>query len=505
MIDKRILRPLKHAEFDYWKAQHLLNRAGFGGTPAQARALADMGIKDAVDYIVNYESIEFDEVLPTEFDGTIMQPLTESERREFAQARQNGNEEVVERFRRMRQQRQGADRRQHGDMQEWWLKRMITTPRPLEEKMTLFWHGHFATGYRTIENSYDMFQQNQFFRRNATGNFAELVYGIIRDPAMLRYLNNNQNRKSAPNENLARELMELFVLGEGNAYTERDIKEGARALTGYTYRFDNNAGCHVAYFNNGQHDASAKRILGKRGPWDGVDFCRIILQNQYASQFMAWKLYRFFVNDLPGEPDQTSQQFIMSLAKLMRDSNYDIKPLLSTLFRSAHFYDNANTASLIKSPTQLMVQAVRSLHTPVRSLRALVSAGDLMGQSLFMPPSVKGWDGGRAWINTSTLYVRQNILVYLLTGKRPNTFEWEVNGDAFDAAHLVADLRQADGNIRPEDAVPYLLRFAFGTEPEAERVTTLLEFVNGHGGKLDNDMLIALLSLITAMPEYQLS
>src|SRR5262249_24707512 len=152
--------------------------------------------------------------------------------------RQRGDEAALERYRNEVQRRQQADRQQMRRLQLWWLQRMIETPRPLEEKLTLFWYGHFATSYRSVEDSYNLFLQNQFFRANAAGSFADLVFGIIRDPAMLAYLNNNQNNRAKPNENLARELMELFTLGEGHGYTESDIKNGARALTGFT--FDDN-------------------------------------------------------------------------------------------------------------------------------------------------------------------------------------------------------------------------------------------------------------------------
>lgn len=498
------LRPIRSGDFDFWKAHHLLNRAGFGGTPAQARALVEMGLDKAVDYIVNYEKCDFEEVRADAFDGTIMRPPTAEERRAIEAARRSGDEAAVEQLQRERQRRQEADRRQHRSMQEWWLKRMIRTSRPLEEKMTLFWHGHFATGYRTIENSYDMFQQNQFFRANATGNFANLVYGIIRDPAMLRYLNNNQNRRNAPNENLARELMELFTLGEGNDYTEQDIKEGARALTGYTYRYNEQLGRNEFFFDQNEHDTGPKRILGKVGTFDGVDFCRLILSREVCSRFICGKLYKFFVNDMPGPPGRDVEQFIGRLARLMRDSKYELKPVLTTLFKSEHFYDPRNTAALIKSPVQLIVQAIRSLYTPARDVAALNSAADLMGQDLFMPPSVKGWDGGRAWINTSTLFIRQNLLVYLLTGRRPNLYEWQASTDSYDATHLVSHLRSAEGDIKLEDAAIYLLRFALGAEPESQRVRTLTDFVSSNGNRVTNDMIIAMLSLITAMPEYQL-
>jgi uncharacterized protein (DUF1800 family) len=493
------LKPLNPQDFDYWKAVHLLNRAGFGGTPAQARALTNMGLDAAVDYIVDYEKVDAPPVAEDEFDKDIMRPANAEERMEVEQARRSRNEALLEKYRQEREQRQMADRRQMAQIQKWWLRRIIETPRPLEEKMTLFWHGHFATGYRSIEDSYHMFQQNQFFRANATGSFADLVYGIIRDPAMLRYLNNDQNRKEKPNENLARELMELFTLGEGNLYNERDIKEGARALTGYTFEDD------LFVFREQMHDKDDKNILGQKGKWDGVDFCRIILSTKTPSEFICWKLYRYLVSDLPGDPDKDRQGFIVKWAREFRDNNYQIKPLLKTLFKSAHFYDEANRAALIKNPVQLIVQAIRSLHTPARNLAALASAADLMGQNIFFPPSVKGWDGGRAWINTSTLFVRQNLMIYLLTGRRPDAYEWQADGRDYDPTHLVDHLtEQPAGEADVQHIIKYLLRFALGTQPHEERVQTLVKFVNDNGGVIDKPMLVALLSLIAAMPEYQL-
>src|SRR5688572_5725370 len=277
------LKELKPQEFDYWKAQHLLNRAGFGGTPEQVRGLAAMGLDGAVDYIVDYEKVPATPIKPDEFDTDIMCPADAEDRAEFAAARRRGDEKTLEMYRQERQRRQMEDRQQMGRIQRWWIKRLIETPRPLEEKLTLFWHGHFATGYRAIEDSYHMFQQNQFLRANATGSFAELVYGVVRDPAMLRYLNNDQNRKEKPNENLARELMELFTLGEGNLYSENDIKEGARALTGFTFEDD------AFVFRAQMHDTGNKTILGQKGNWDGIDFCKIILSTKTPSEFICWK------------------------------------------------------------------------------------------------------------------------------------------------------------------------------------------------------------------------
>jgi len=493
------LRPLRPRDFDFWKAMHLLNRAGFGGTPSQAQALVSLGLDAAVDYVVDFGRLPAPDLADAvEFDKDIMRPPTADERAEARRARQANDEVALERIQAERNRRTSLDRRQMAAMQRWWLRRMIETGRPLEEKMTLFWHGHFATGFRTVEDSWHMFLQNALFRQHAVGSFRALCHGIIRDPAMLRYLDNHLNRRQAPNENLARELMELFILGEGNDYTEQDIKEAARALTGYTFDDDDFA------FNRQQHDTGSKRILGRTGNFDGDDLVSILLSRPVASEFICFKLYRFFVNDLPGTPPRETQQFITRLARNFREGDYELRPLLRTLFRSEHFYHPDNAASLIKSPTQLVVQALRTLRTPARDLTALVSALDLMGQNLFQPPNVKGWTGGRSWINTSTMFVRQNILVYLLTGRRPGSYPWQEDGSVYDPTFLLDHLEGTLGTASTTDAITYLLRLNLGTEPHGSRVDEVVSFVDQHGGRLDRDRLVATLSLVTAMPEYQL-
>jgi uncharacterized protein (DUF1800 family) len=493
------LKALPSDQFEYWKAHHLLNRAGFGGTPSQARALADMGLDAAVDYIVDFEKSPAvdDAAQLKEFSADIMQPPSQEMQAQIQAARRSKDEAALERYQKERQKREQADRGQIAQMQKWWLKRIIETGRPLEEKMTLFWHGHFATGYRTIEDSWHILMQNQLFRKHAVGNFADLVFSIIRDPAMLKYLDNDENRRQSPNENLARELMELFVLGEGNEYSEKDIKEGARALTGYTFDDDQ------FVFRENQHDSTPKTILGKSAD-NGDDFVKIILSRKVTSEFICLKLYRYFVNDLPGTPPKATQSFITELAELMRKKDYDLKPVMKTLFKSEHFYDDANIAALIKNPVQLVVQSVRSLRTPTRQLSALVSACDLMGQNIFYPPSVKGWDGGRAWINTSTLFVRQNVLIYLLTGRRPDQYDWQAETSVCDLTHLLAHMPQWTSAESVDEAAKYLLRFGLGREPHPDRVKNLTEFIRQHGNKLDNDRLVGAMALITAMPEYQL-
>ena len=492
------LKPLPEKAFDYSAAVHLLNRAGFGGTPSQARALADMGLNKAVDQLVKYESQPVEPVKADLFDNSIMSPPTDEQREAARKARQNNDEEALAALQRERNRKQAEDRKQIAELQKWWIKRMIETPRPLEEKMTLFFHGHFATGYRTIEDSFHMYQQNQLFRKFATGNFAQLAHRIIRDPAMLKYLDNDENQKSKPNENLARELMELFTLGEGRGYTEDDIKAGALALTGYTFKDD------TFYFNNNNHDTSTKNIMGKSGQFDGDGFLDVILARNECAEFMAGKLFRFFVNDSSGDLSKEQKAFILAMANKLRASKYELKPLLDAVFSSAYFYSAQNRGAIIKSPIQLTVQAVRSLRTPVRELSALASATDLMGQNVFFPPNVKGWDGGRSWINTSTLFIRQNVLVYLLTGRKPDMYEWQASDIPFDATHLVDHLRQPDGSVDMASGIEYLLRFNLAQSPSPLRLQQVMTFAKSRGERLDNDRIIAVLALTTAMPEYQL-
>ncbi len=495
------LRPLPPRSFDYRQAQHLLNRAGFGGTPAQVRGLAGLGVEGAVEHVVDFHDAGALAAASGGFDRDIMRPPEEAQRKNLRRARMAGDEETLSALRRMRQEAQQADRRQMAGIQRWWLARMIETPRPLEEKMTLFWHGHFATNYRAIEDSYHMFAQNQLFRAHATGNFKGLSHAIIRDPAMLRYLNNDQNRREQPNENLARELMELFTLGEGQVYGEDDIKEGARALTGFTFHDDEFVGPGSRQYQR-LHDPGRKSILGRAGNWNGDDFVEIIFSQRACSDFICWKLYRYFVNDLPGGLDETSRRCIAEMSRLLRESDYDLRPVLRALFRSEHFYDPANVGAQVKSPVQLVVQSLRTLNVPPRELEALLAALRLMGQDLFYPPSVKGWEGGRSWINTSTLFVRQNTLVYQLTGRRPQEMPWEDDAAAFDAASLVEHLRRPDGSADPREAADWLLRINLAVEPPPGRAEALAEFAGAR--KLDNAMVIAMLCLITAMPEYQL-
>ena len=495
------LPPIRPESFGYAQARHLLWRAGFGGTPDQIQTLVEWGPEKAVDYLVEVGKAPELGVEASRFDSAIIGEPDEETVARYRRARQLNDEEALARLQLERQRRENRDREQVREMQRWWLARLIETPRPLEEKMTLFWHGHFATSYRTIEDSYHMFVQNQLFRQHAVGSYGALLHQIIRDPAMIAYLDNNDSRKGQPNENLAREIMELFSLGVGN-YTEEDIKEGARALTGYTFVDDR------FVLRQQNHDGGAKRILGRRGNMDGDDFVVAILDQPACSAYMARKLYRFFAADLPeaGEPGGEAAAAVRDMAGLMRRANYEVAPVLKKLFLSEHFYSDAVVNQRIKSPAELVVGAVRSMHTPARDLNVLLDAMSLMGQNILFPPSVAGWDGERSWINTSTMFVRQNILAYLLTGKTPRGYDALADEQRYDPAPVLGQLAGADPAAAKDPArvIDYLLRFTLGQAPAHAR-ETLHEFVRSHEGSLTDDMVTGLLLLITAMPEYQLT
>lgn len=479
------------------EARHLLLRAGFGGTEAQIDTVVRWGLDRAVDHLVDYDDIPADPDARDAFDHDIMRPLSRSERVQFAAARQRRDEDTLARFRQRRQQAQRDDRRQMADVRRWWLARMIATPRPLEEKLTLCWHGHFATSYRSVEDSYHLYMQNRLFRANAR-SFPSLLRGIIRDPAMLKYLNNNQNRRASPNENLARELLELFSLGEGH-YSERDIREGARALTGYTFEDD------AFVFDHNRHDKSTKAIFGRMANFDGDGFVNAVLSHNACAPFVANRLFRFFVADGPAHPgDLEGDQlaFVRALSERVRRDRYELGPALKLVFRSRYFYSDAVVGQKIKSPTELVVGAVRTLGVPARDLDTLLDAMDRMGQNLFQPPSVKGWDGGRAWINTATLFARQNVLAYLITGRRP-TGRNRPAADDYDPRDALGPLAGPGQRPDPRAVAGRMLALALGRTDE-RRAETIGDALGALPDPTDRAALAGAMALITALPEYQL-
>lgn len=486
------MRAIRSDAFGEAQARRLLWRAGFGGTPAQVSALVEMGPTRAVDLLVSPTS-DYDGPKGYTFDAEIML-VDGTSREEYRRAQRAGDEDTLARLRLARQDQQRQDRQQIRRMQQWWLARAIETPSPLLEKMTLFWHGHFATSYRKTENSWHMLAQNRMFRKHALGNFAQMLFEIVRDPAMIQFLDNHTSRKEQPNENLAREIMELFSLGVGQ-YTEQDIREGARALTGHTFEGND------FVYREAWHDDGPKRVFSSSGRMTGDDFVKAILEQRRCAEFIAWKLYRFFVvNDLPEDLKLAPRWAVLAIRDLTREilsARYDIKPALRTLFLSEHFYDPALEGSLIKSPVELVVGAIRSLNTPVRELAVLVDAMDRMGQALFHPPSVAGWDGGRSWISTSTMFVRQNTLVYLINGQLPVGRDARADLDVYDAMTIVG--QHADARTGAER----IFRRALGQLPK-QRVDWLTAHVESLGGAWTPSIANQALALATATPEYQL-
>ncbi|MET0291422.1 MAG: DUF1800 domain-containing protein [Steroidobacteraceae bacterium] len=286
------------------------------------------------------------------------------------------------------------------ELQAWWLQEMLATPHPLTERMTLFWHGHFTSGLREVRVPQLPLRQNALLRRHALGDYRELLHAIVRDPAMLLYLDNQQNRRDAPNENFARELLELFTLGEGH-YDENDVREAARAFTGWRMRPPEGR-FTVA---ERQHDAGEKHFLGATGNFDGDDIVERILARPRAAEFIVEKLWREFVSPVP-QPRQ-----VQTLATEFR-RDYRIAPLVASLLTRAAHQPASDAGQLVKSPVEFVVGTLRSLELPLPP-RAAALACTQLGQTVFSPPNVRGWPGGEAWITTESLLARREFILAL--------------------------------------------------------------------------------------------
>jgi hypothetical protein len=489
------LSPINPGQFGPAQARHLLLRAGFGGGPDRIAELHKAGLDAAVRSLID-AALQPQTVTGPGIDPDVIRPPTPQEQEKFIRARRENDEAARSEVRRIINERQAQDRRMIGDLRRWWLGLMIDTPAPLRENLVLLWHSHFASRHRNVRDSYLMYQQNRMFREYAAGSFAELARAVVHDPAMLKFLNNDQNNKRKPNENLAREFMELFTLGEGN-YTEKDIKQGARALTGYSVD-DNDF-----MFREGRHDDAKKTVLGQKGKLDGEGFVDVLLEQPACPRYIALKLYRHFVADVSdylGEVPAENREVVLRMAVMLRKNGYRVAPVLETLFKSRHFYDPAIVGKKIKSPAQLVAGTAVTLGTPKRSLGTLSDGMNIMGQSLFDPPSVAGWPGGRSWINTSTLFTRQNVCTYLITGKDPRKKDWSRDMAGYDPVPLFDGVGLGD----PVAVVDHVVGFMLGDHVPAPRRQPLYAFMEQRDKGVTPDSLIALLTLVTAMPEYQL-
>ena len=370
------------AAIGYEGARHLLNRAGFGATDAEVLEYAGLGREEAVDRLLAGARRE----------ATIAPPAFVNE--PFVS--------LYQYFRMSAEDRMPVQRKlfeQGYELRAWWLREMLLTPSPLTERMTLFWHGHFATGQQKVRVTQLMYRQNALLRREALGNFATLLHAVAKDPAMLIYLDNAGSRRQAPNENFAREVMELFTLGEGK-FSETDVKEAARAFTGWSIERET----MEFVYRRAWHDDGEKTILGRSGRFDGAQVLDILLARPETAEFVAAKVWREFVSAHP-DPKEVARW-----AAAFRGARYEVKPLLRAAFLSPAFWAPENRGALIKSPVDVVVGSLRTFGIHPFDLRPAVFACAALGQNPFSPPNVKGWPGGDAWITSATLLGRKQWL-----------------------------------------------------------------------------------------------
>ena len=382
---------LSPSQWNSRTAAHLMARAGFGALPSERTVLASKTPQDVVDALLAYDGAtttnqtpdwykeaDADLRLPGRFPPGALQKLPDPERREARKKEQTRNREQL-----------NASR-------NWWFHRLMTTQHPLEEKLTLFLHGHFASSFRKVRSSYAMLHQNLTLREQGLGRWGDLVESISKDPAMLVYLDNEKSNRKKPNENYARELLELFTLGEGN-YGEADILAAARAFTGWS--IDPRQWHFLQRVH--AHDSGSKVFLGEEGLWQGEDVIRIILKQDRAAEHLVTELWTYFAYANP-EPELVNR-----FSAFLRQEDYRIAPLLRAMFLHPSFYSERAFRTQIKSPVVWSIHLFRMLEgsTLPPGLKVHQICQNL-GQSLFDPPSVKGWDGGSSWITASTLALR---------------------------------------------------------------------------------------------------
>lgn len=477
------LKPLSAACFDEARARHLLWRAGFGGTPEEVARLCRQGLHASVRELVYYTNVPAAaasfEAWPRESPHPWLPyeaKLIEDERLHLESVRQE------------------VERRQVRAFRAWWLGRMAESPRPLQEKLALFWHGHFATQYSILDQQgFLLLRQIQMFRQHAT-DYRGLLRGLVHDAAMIRYLNNDTNTRGKPNENLAREILELFSMGVGN-YTEEDIRQAARALTGYTY--DRSTG--EFRFVRAHHDEGPKKIWSHTGPFTGDDLVDLILQNPATARFLARKLFIYFVHDDP------SGEVVEHLASVLRESRYNVAVLLENLFASEEFYSPRALGSQIKSPVELVVGTLRALGVRDGPYEALADAVRRMGQELLEPPNVKGWEGGRSWIDANRVFHRYNAVADLIESlPRPNGTK---------GVDVVSETLGGRSFSRIEEVVEYLVRSCLGVPLSEGKKQALAEIARALPAPSEwsrrkeeaNAHLRALLVALTSCPEYQVN
>jgi len=461
--------------FDH--ARHLLNRTSFAAGPAEIEAFAVLTREQAVDRLLSWTQ----------------PPVTPPP------AWTSAPFESPRRFRNMSaEERKLAVRdifEKSFELQSWWLTEMLVTPSPLTERMTLFWHNHFVSSVRKVRSPQLMYRQNVLLRRHALGDFAGLLRAVARDPAMVVYLDSASNRKGNPNENFAREVMELFTLGEGH-YTEQDVKEAARAFTGWS--LDPDTGEFL--FRRLVHDDGLKTVLGRTGKLDGGDVLGILLAQPQTAEFIVAKLWREFVSPQPDAAE------VRRIARLFRESGYDIATAVRALLVADAFYASHNRAALIKSPVDLVVGTLRQFQFATGDVLPFVLTANQLGQALFAPPNVKGWPGGEAWINSTTLLARKTFLERLFRADelRPMLASAMSGGREPAATGRQAEQRERFMRALMEvqfDSGRWLAQFKDGDGAAVERILLAMAPVNTRAPEAGG---MELIRQLVQDPVYQL-
>jgi uncharacterized protein (DUF1800 family) len=497
------LEPLNRDAWSAKHARHLLNRAGFGLPRDLWERFASLGMESSIQELVYYE---------TQFESMAKPSLVldsmsrKEERAQYAGLTEDERREV-------RNQRRRDERRSVAELKSWWIDRMLTTRRPLQEKLALFWHGHFATSAQKVQEPLFNWQVNDIARRNASGNFKTLTIEMGQSPAMLRYLDNDRSTKRKPNENWARELMELFTMGVGH-YSEDDIKNSARAFTGWTRNHEK------FVYREDQHDFGEKTFMGRTGKFDGWDIIDIIFEQPATAEYIAGELWTYFAYPNP------EREIVQALAATLRDNDYEMKPLLEQIFASQAFYGNKSMGRQIKSPAQLIVQLCSEMGVENPPAALVISSMRELGQDLFYPPNVKGWDGGRAWINANALLYRYNLPGRLIAPRPTRTDRMrrnQRNKNKSDDTMMMAERRP--NRPVPWDANVFFSQFDFSTVGEcvealsehflsvplsAEQRATIIEAMGAHEDTLmtpdsvSGKRMQTALHLLTSSAEYQL-
>ena len=492
----RMLDPLPTRKWDFTTAAHLLNRAGFGGPPVEIERLVSLGPDKAVDWFVDFERI------PDATAGPEWARPDPDRRKKFEAARQATEEER----RRILREEQQKQRQQITDLRRWWFQRMATGPHPFQEKMVLFWHGHFATSFEKVRDPYLMWRQNELFRRLATANWQQLLFEVARDPAMLLWLDQAQSRKEHPNENFAREVMELFALGEGH-YSEKDVSEAARALTGWGYDRLTQRFVERPF----QHDNGMKTFLGKSGELDGLDVIEQIVAQPQTARHITGRLWNFFAGEAP------SESLADTLADGFRKSGNNFKPILRAILRSEEFYAPSVVRAQVKSPVQWLVGTVRMLEMELPSAMVCWGLTRNLGQDLFAPPNVKGWDGGLTWITTNNLLARYNEAAALVQGdmavagiaglvNNPGAARMveermrTARVPRVDVKKLFSDRERTDKS----GLIAALEKRLLQAELKPKQKTALRDYLDSRGELSEADILGAI-RLVMSTPEYQLT